>query len=427
MDERAGPPDRGVRAARAQRAAVRDLVAGDHGEGRGDHGEALHGNLLYQATMRVPLVLAGAGRRRRRARRRRSASRQVSTPSWIGPASTRPDSLRGPGRSRARRSHAAVSRVRLAAAGRWRSTGTLQGDPARAGSSSTTSPPIRARRATSRGPREPPRAARAWRLSGAVAGGTRGTGAPLGADDAPPAREPRLHRRRRRAGGRARMRRGPPTWRALFDLSTARRGLFVAGATTGKRIPLLERILADDPGNLMSRLRLAAAQSCSASSRARSRPSRARARSSRASIDVRIYLALHHARGRGRRRAAPLSRSRSPRSPNAWRRSRRWPTIRERQGRIADARGARERAARCRSRRRRESGRARPAAHGDGADRAGDRGVRARARLEPGGVPARLELGVLYLAARRSEARAALDRVPRASGAARWRCSSGPR
>ena len=37
------------------------IVVGDHGEGLGDHGEALHGNLLYQATMRVPLIVAGDG------------------------------------------------------------------------------------------------------------------------------------------------------------------------------------------------------------------------------------------------------------------------------------------------------------------------------------------------------------------------------
>jgi len=36
------------------------LVVGDHGEGLGDHGEALHGNLLYQGVMRVPLIVAGS-------------------------------------------------------------------------------------------------------------------------------------------------------------------------------------------------------------------------------------------------------------------------------------------------------------------------------------------------------------------------------
>ena len=35
------------------------VVAGDHGEGLGDHGEELHGNLLYQGVMRVPLLITG--------------------------------------------------------------------------------------------------------------------------------------------------------------------------------------------------------------------------------------------------------------------------------------------------------------------------------------------------------------------------------
>lgn len=33
------------------------IVAGDHGEGLGDHGEERHGNLLYQEVMRVPLLI----------------------------------------------------------------------------------------------------------------------------------------------------------------------------------------------------------------------------------------------------------------------------------------------------------------------------------------------------------------------------------
>ncbi len=40
---------------------TRVLVVGDHGEGLGEHGEAYHGNLLYQGVMRVPLVIAGGG------------------------------------------------------------------------------------------------------------------------------------------------------------------------------------------------------------------------------------------------------------------------------------------------------------------------------------------------------------------------------
>ncbi|MCU0255818.1 MAG: sulfatase, partial [Vicinamibacterales bacterium] len=37
------------------------VVASDHGEGLGDHGELQHGHLLYQPTMHVPLVIAGPG------------------------------------------------------------------------------------------------------------------------------------------------------------------------------------------------------------------------------------------------------------------------------------------------------------------------------------------------------------------------------
>jgi len=36
-------------------------VIGDHGEGRGDHGEAAHGLFLYRSTLRVPWLLAGPG------------------------------------------------------------------------------------------------------------------------------------------------------------------------------------------------------------------------------------------------------------------------------------------------------------------------------------------------------------------------------
>jgi arylsulfatase A-like enzyme/tetratricopeptide (TPR) repeat protein len=51
---------------RLDRIALRDrtliVVAGDHGEGLGDHGEQTHGMLLYDSTLRVPLVVAQPGR-----------------------------------------------------------------------------------------------------------------------------------------------------------------------------------------------------------------------------------------------------------------------------------------------------------------------------------------------------------------------------
>jgi choline-sulfatase len=47
--------------ARFQGSDTRILVVGDHGQGLGEHGEDLHGKLLYQGVMRVPLIIAGSG------------------------------------------------------------------------------------------------------------------------------------------------------------------------------------------------------------------------------------------------------------------------------------------------------------------------------------------------------------------------------
>jgi arylsulfatase A-like enzyme/Flp pilus assembly protein TadD len=53
-----------VDAMRASGALDRTLVvvAGDHGEGLGDHGEQTHGMLLYESTVRVPLIVSEPGR-----------------------------------------------------------------------------------------------------------------------------------------------------------------------------------------------------------------------------------------------------------------------------------------------------------------------------------------------------------------------------
>jgi choline-sulfatase len=48
--------------AHGQIARTLVVVAGDHGEGLGDHGEATHGMLLYDSTLRVPLIIASPGR-----------------------------------------------------------------------------------------------------------------------------------------------------------------------------------------------------------------------------------------------------------------------------------------------------------------------------------------------------------------------------
>jgi arylsulfatase A-like enzyme/Tfp pilus assembly protein PilF len=57
MDEQLG---RMAAAFRQQvKGPIAIILAGDHGEGLGEHGEQQHGDLLYQATMHVPLVLIG--------------------------------------------------------------------------------------------------------------------------------------------------------------------------------------------------------------------------------------------------------------------------------------------------------------------------------------------------------------------------------
>jgi choline-sulfatase len=47
--------------ARFRERGAKILVTADHGEGLGDHGETFHGDLLYQGVMRVPLLVVGPG------------------------------------------------------------------------------------------------------------------------------------------------------------------------------------------------------------------------------------------------------------------------------------------------------------------------------------------------------------------------------
>lgn len=47
--------------ARGAESSTLIVVAGDHGEGLGEHDERTHGMLAYDSTLRVPLVIAGAG------------------------------------------------------------------------------------------------------------------------------------------------------------------------------------------------------------------------------------------------------------------------------------------------------------------------------------------------------------------------------
>ena len=58
MDRQLG---RLVQAFERLQARLAIVVVADHGEGLGDHGELQHGNLLYQSTMHVPLLIVAPG------------------------------------------------------------------------------------------------------------------------------------------------------------------------------------------------------------------------------------------------------------------------------------------------------------------------------------------------------------------------------
>src|SRR4051794_18572036 len=60
MDQELGRLLHGLRAMGLEDRTL-TAVIGDHGESLGEHGEMTHGVFLYDATMRVPFLLAGPG------------------------------------------------------------------------------------------------------------------------------------------------------------------------------------------------------------------------------------------------------------------------------------------------------------------------------------------------------------------------------
>ena len=302
----AGAPRRGVRAAgRADERAI--VVVGDHGEGLGEHGESQHGNLVYQATMHVPLVLVGTGRRTGRERHAgQHAAGLPHDPRLGGPRRPRTACAAAEPRGRPRRGHEAVSRVRVAAAGHGR-RGPDEGDPRGKDWRSTTSSPIPPRPATSRTGAEP---------VAAPAHGASGLPGPLARRHARP--RPRASARRNAGSSRAsatsapaprpwcaRTPRARPTWRASSTPSgQGVLPLRPRGVRPGHSAP--ERIRAADPGNLDAALRLATAHSALGHEKQALAAFETAGAIAPGSQDVRTYLALHYARGRHWEQAVPL-------------------------------------------------------------------------------------------------------------------------
>ena len=130
--------------------------------------------------------------------------------------------------------------------------------------------------------------------------------------------------------------------RRIFPLLDQASGLFAAGRYA-EAVPLLEKILVEDPHNLDAALRAATAYS------SLGQDARALAMFQKAaeiapnSSDVRTYLALHYARGKDWPRAVPLLEQVVAESPDRLPALEALAAIRVRQGRIDDAFALRQR------------------------------------------------------------------------------------
>jgi choline-sulfatase len=382
MDEQLG---RLVQAFERQaKGPVAIAIVADHGEGLGDHGESQHGDLLYQSTMRVPLVLAGPGVDAGVNDTPVSTRRIFHTLlDWAGLDAAQ--SLRSPGEPAEPVLGEAMKpfleygwlpqimlvtgRHKAILAGRIEAYDltTDPGETRNLGSAVNLSPAVR--KALEDYPVPSPDAARPTatldedakrRL--ASLGYVGGTAAPIVRKDAP----------------------RPADMMPLLATLEEASALFGAGQFA-PAIPLLDAVLAADPFNLDAALRLATAHSSLGHEGKALDGFRRAAAIAPKSQDVRTYLALHYARTKEWERAVPLLEQVVTESPDRLTAVEALATLRARQGRQAM-----------------DAGRTGEAIAGF---------ERARA-LQPEAFKNDLELGVLYLAARRyADARTALDRA----------------
>ncbi len=396
-----------------ERLAMRPVaivIAGDHGEGLGEHGERLHGNLVYQSTMHVPLVLMGPG---------------VTTGTTDAPVSTRRvyhTILDWAGADAAGSLRSAPSEIVLGEAmkpyleygwqpqtmaveGRQKSilAGRMEiydvvADSKEShdlASSATQSAQVQVAIRDYPVPspelaKPPDNLSDEARRSLASLGYVSASAAPVVRKGAP----------------------RPADMTRLYDLLDRASGLFV-NSEYEKVIPLLERIRREDSFNLDACLRLAVAHSSLGHDVQAEAMFRNAAEMAPRSPDVRLYLGLHYARTRDWARAEPLLERAVADMPDRVPALEALAAIRERQGRIPDAISLRQKTYELR----------RPSAAeltqlGQLAMDAGQTAVAIdafeKARTQQGSAFGHdLELGVLYLAERRyPDARAALDRVP---------------
>jgi choline-sulfatase len=392
------------------------VIAGDHGEGLGEHGEAQHGNLLYQATMHVPLLLVGPGVSPGVSDEPVSTRRIFHTIlDWAGIDAT--SSLRPRPEARGPRPAEVVAGEAMkpfldygwqpqvmAVEGRQKAilAGKLEvydvvADPGEKHDLAASANVSRESRATLR---DYPIPTAAQTTPAALDDESRKKLASLGyvASGVQPVVRADAPR--------------PADMSSLFPLLDEAASLFVR-EEYAKDIPLLEKILAKDPHNLDAALRLATAYS------SMGRDEQAVAAFQRAeaiapdSQDVRTYLALHYARGKDWQKAVPLLERIIAESPDRLPALEALAVVRERQGRVADAVALRQKVYTLRAATPAELAHLAEMEMAVGQTDAAIAAFELVRGLEGAAFRNDLELGVLYLAAGRlAEARDALDRVP---------------
>ena len=371
-----------------QRAAapVAVIIAADHGEGLGEHGEAQHGYLLYQSTMHVPLVIAGPGVSPSLDDTPVSTRRIFFTVlDWAGLGadyslrSVRDEIVLGEAMKPflefgwQPQTMAVAEHYKSILAGKVETYDVIA-DPRETNNlGSGAAVPLGMRKELESYPAPSPEVARApgnldeeakRRL--AALGYVNASAVPTVRKDAP----------------------RPADMTALFPLIERASGLFVE-KKYAEVIPLLEQILAKDPHNLDAALRLAVSHSGLGHNPQALAAFQRAAGIAPKSQDVRTYLALHYARTTDWERAVPLLEQVVAESPDRLTAVEALAALKVRQGRSAMDRGQTADAIAALERAR---------------------------QLAPAGFKSDLELGVLYLAARRFDmSRDALDRALRAN------------
>lgn len=386
------------------------VVAGDHGEGLSEHGEAQHGKLLYQATMRVPLLIVGPGVAPGTLDAPVSARRVFHTIlDWAGLGSA--SSLRAAGAEivlgEAMKPYLAYGwqpqamaiegSLKLIRAGRLEAY-DLADDPRETNDLAAAAAPSRALRDALREYPVPSLAAAA--APAAIGEEERQKLASLGYVGAGAA--PILRADAPRPADMARL------FAALDEAST----LFVRGEYR-RVIPLLLRIAREDPHNLDAALRLATAYSALGQGALAENAFETASAIAPGSPDVRTYRALHYANGREWQRAVPLLEQTLAESPDRLPALEALARLRELQGRVPEALELWRRVFALRGAALAERLHAGELAMSAGLTEQAIESFEAARALQGAAFAHDLELGVLYLAARRlADAREALDRVP---------------